>query len=321
MEDNLINDDTAVLLCKAASGELDPMEEAKWLELCSQEPRLKDLLADMVSTSEDLRKRVTPRVEPRQKASGNPPEHILEMLEASRKEIFSRPIEKVGLIQSFSNLLASAFSSPAAPAFAAVALIALVGALILRPKPNDNVLVLGGDPEMPLVFKNAMVNLDLPIISPGSETSLTDPDVIWVSLGADPVEVSILDLNETPIAEAKSGKSPMAWETFSSGRSEIKLKPGSTYLVALRQGTTKSQRVVKIREDALNLDEILKGSDPIKLAMKWNEEGRPEDVLSLTNRLSARAKASGSQTPTEIIELREKAFDAASKAKSPAPQR
>lgn len=297
-----------VLMCKAAAGELSARERAEWEVLCASRPALLEEMAALRECSESLKAMVVAAEESAaREVPDEVPPYMLAELEAARKELF--PAAPTGR-RSEGFSFARWFRSGTAwmPLAAAAAIVIGVGAIfVFRPDKGPDSLAV-----IPPLFKSEVVSPDLPVVSPGTETLLTTPDFIWVSLSREPVEIEVLDDKEQIVISGRATSAPAAWKELAAvGSSVPELTPGRKYLVRLVQGGVKSERVIDVLAQAKGMTGDLEGERLRKLAEEWIDAGRAADALCLINRELGRLKSTGETPAADLVELRGKAFETA----------
>jgi len=292
-----MNEETEILLAKAVRRQLTAAEEARWRELCRQDPTLLDTARELTSTADTLQRYVEPAEN--ETPSAIPPA-MLQRLRNARREVFEEET-RGGVWTRVVNWLES-MRIPQGPMLAYAALVAVLaigGWWIWRAShPNQPVLVM----------KNLATSADLPIIAPGAETAFTDPTVIWMTLSSQPVSATILSADGGQVLyQASNARPPLAWERLEVKGSQKSLEPGGTYLLRLEQGGQRSERLVTVRTDARELAAwAADSSGGIAQARLWMEQKRPQDALTLSTTL-----ATGSKGPAEdVAELRKAALKA-----------
>lgn len=309
-----MNEETAILLCKAGLGDLDADEQARWAELCRADPTLLRAAAEIGEVSAQLGSEVR-RALDRPVREVAVPDPVRRRLEAARREVFGdgeaappgwtpRKAGDPSWWQRLRERVRELFEStgPLLAAAAAVAVLA-TGWWIWR----------GGDGPAPVIatLKNVAVDPDLPMVSPGQKTWLVDPPAIWMSLDPAPATVSVWSA-DGKVERFRSGASrpPIPWDQLNPvGDGDTVLRPGEAYLFRIERAGVRSERLVEVADGAKRLADWLP-VDPEagrKLAEDWLIQDRPADALALASALASLQNGPGES----LSSLRSRALKAA----------
>lgn len=306
-----MNEETEILISKAAAGELTTADRRNWEALKAAQPELQKDVDAMRRISEKVRARVD-QAEARARAEvpKELPPYLLGQLETARNSVFGNaaPRRETKGMWSRLNAWFEETTRLPMPAFAAAAVILIAGGWILFQNSGGTGPTIA---TLPPIFKEVVVNRDLLVVAPGAETHLTDPDVSWMTFSQEPVRVEILDADGTVLADAEASRPPLSWESLTASGGLSALKPGTSYLFRLRQAEIVSEQIVRIRPDAESLHEAALLPDALETASRWLGSGHAGDALTLATRLAAQLRENGEVPSAEISLLREAAFSAA----------
>ena len=321
-----MSEEIETLMTLAALGQLDAEGQARWDALCAKQPELRAELEALQGTASGLSGLIEAA---EQTAAADLPEelppHVLARLEEGRLEVFHRELtsesaesqnvarrrngSKPALLAQFITWITEATSVPA-PALAATAavVVALTGWWIWQGQDSGGQTVIA-------TLKDPVVSADLSILSPGDETSILDPTLMWMTFDPQPAEASVLTSDgETLLFTLKEavGKAPWAQMTATDLAEAPMLEPGETYIVRVRQGAVISERIVRVRQDAKPLDSWLSDRDAgVAQARQWLERGAPGDAIVLAAALAGATKGPSDE---ELVQIRTEARNAAMKA-------
>lgn len=306
-----MNEETEILVGKALMGFVDDADRRRWEALCAADPALRREAGSLSKIADRMREQAR-LSESTASETAEVPAALIERLESAGGKVNAGGATRrqneparvpFSLVAKLSNPVRKLLEFPA-PLLAAAAAVAVLAA--------GWWIWWGGIRTRPVVavLKDAVVNPDLPILSPGERTFLSDPPIAWMTLDPAPVSVEILSPDEKTVRfQLENAIPPVRWENLVPVEGEGMANPGESLLVRIRQGTMVSERIVRIAEEAHPLAYWLeKGpGDGRQLAESWLNQGRPGDALSLAAALAGAFKDAGE----DFSNLRTRALKAA----------